>query len=311
MKNFSILTLLLSILLVSCGENKQQETSETPVTREPERIVGLATVEPQTRIVSLYAETGGIVKKIVRDINEDVRAGDVIIEFENSVEQAQLEQAISKLATQQALINSNKSQLASLKIKVENARVNYERNEGLVKSGGVTQQALDDSRYNYETLRADIGTYEANILQQQSKLKELQADINYYKELLNRKIVTAPINGKILSMDVKIGNYINTAQAIGDFAPEGYFIAVTEIDELYANEVKEGMTVYIRAEGKTDTLSTGKVILTSPYLRKKSLFSDGAANMEDRRVREVRVKLDDKSKLLIGNRVECVIMLNP
>jgi len=310
MKNFSILTLLLSVLLVSCGGNKQQETSETPVAREPERIVGLATVEPQTRIVSLYAEMGGIVKKIVRDINEDVRAGDVIIEFESSVEQAQLEQAISKLATQQALVNSNKSQLVSLKIKVENARVNYERNEELVKSGGVTQQALKDSRFNYESLQADIGTYEANIVQQQSKLKELQADINYFKELLNRKMVTAPVDGKILSMDVKIGNYVNTAEAIGDFAPEGYFIAVTEVDELYANKVTEGMPVYIRTEGKTDTLSTGTVILASPYLRKKSLFSDGASNMEDRRVREVRVKLDDKSKLLIGSRVECVILLN-
>lgn len=310
MKNFSILTLLLLGLLVSCGGNKKQEISETPVTQKPERIVGLANVEPQTRIVSLYAETGGIVTKIVHDINKDVRAGDVIIEFESNVEQAQLEQAISKLATQRALVNSNKSQLASLKIKVENARINYERNVELVKSGGVTQLALDDSRFNYETLRADIGTYEANITQQVSKLNELQADINYYKVLLGRKKVIAPFNGKILSMDVKIGNYVNTAQAIGDFAPEGDFIAVTEIDELYANEVKEGMTVYIRAEGKTDTLSMGKVILTSPYLRKKSLFSDGASNMEDRRVREVRVKLDDKSKLLIGSRVECVILLN-
>jgi HlyD family secretion protein len=310
MKPFSIQTLLLSVLLVSCGENKQQEVIETPVTQAPERIVGLATVEPQTRIVSLYTEPGGIVTKIIRNMNEDVQAGDVIIEFESSVEQAQLQQAISKLATQQAVINSNKSQLASLEVKVENARVNYERNAELVKSGGVTQQALEDSRFDYESLQADIGTYTANIAQEQSKLNELQADINYYRELLGRKKITAPVNGKILSIDVKIGNYVNTAQAIGDFAPEGDFIAVTEIDELFAIQVQEGMTAYIRSEGKTDTLSTGVVFLTSPYLRKKSLFSDGSSNMEDRRVREVRVKLDDKSKLLIGSRVECVILLN-
>jgi hypothetical protein len=56
-----------------------------------------------------------------------------------------------------------------------------------------------------------------------------------------------------------------------------------------------------------DKLTTGTVYLLSPYLSKKSLFSDGAANMEDRRVREVRILLDNGNRVIIGNRVECVI----
>jgi len=54
---------------------------------------------------------------------------------------------------------------------------------------------------------------------------------------------------------------------------------------------------------------TGKVILAAPYLRKKSLFSDKVDNLEDRRVREVRVQLDSTETLLIGSRVECIIEL--
>jgi len=49
------------------------------------------------------------------------------------------------------------------------------------------------------------------------------------------------------------------------------------------------------------------VILASPYLRKKSLFADNSANLEDRRVREVRVQLDNPENVLIGARVECII----
>jgi hypothetical protein len=51
------------------------------------------------------------------------------------------------------------------------------------------------------------------------------------------------------------------------------------------------------------------VIFTSPYLKKKSLFADKADNLEDRRVREVRVELSPKSQVLIGSRLECVIEL--
>lgn len=309
MKRLSIYSFLFSFLFISCGNKDKQNTEQAIVPQDTERVVGIATIEPQTRIVSLYSETGGIVKRILKDINDEVKAGDVIIELENSVETAQLKQALSKLKTQQAIIESTKSQAKSLAIKVENAKLNYERNEKLLKSGGVTQQALDDSYYNYESMKTDLSTYTANIEQQKSKLQELEADIEYYKQLLERKVIKAPFDGQILSMDVKIGNNVSANQVVSDFAPNGYYIAITEIDELYAIEVKEGMTAYIRLQGKTDTLSTGTVLLTSPYLRKKSLFSDGAANMEDRRVREVRVKLDDKSKLLIGSRVECVIIL--
>jgi hypothetical protein len=84
-------------------------------------------------------------------------------------------------------------------------------------------------------------------------------------------------------------------------------VAVTEIDELFALNVKLGQKAIIRPQGSDERLTTGTVILASPYLRKKSLFSDNAANLEDRRVREVRVQLDDPSKVIIGARVECII----
>ncbi len=301
------------ILLASCGgKSKEEQSAADSMAKKPlmvSQIVGVALIEPQAHIVSLYAETGGIVKKIDHDINEEVKAGDVIVELVNDVEEAQLAQAQSKLATQRALINATQSQCNSIRIKSENAKANFDRNTNLFQSGGITKQALDDSRFTSESLQADLGSALANINQQQSRLKELSADINYYQKLVDRKKIKALVNGKVLSMDVKIGNNISTSQSVCDFAPEGPLMAVTEVDELFADKVKEGMKTYIRPQGKTDTLGTGTIYLTSPYLRKKSLFSDGAANMEDRRVREVRVLLNSGSKALIGSRVECVILL--
>jgi HlyD family secretion protein len=301
------------IVLASCGgKSKEEQSAADSLAKKPlvvSQIIGVALIEPQAHIVSLYAETGGIVKKINHDINEEVKAGDVIVELVNDVEQAQLAQAQSKLATQRALIHATQSQYNSIRVKSENAKANFDRNTNLFQSGGITKQALDDSRFTNESLQADLGSAQANINQQQSRLKELAADINYYQKLVDRKKIKALVNGKVLSMDVKIGNNLSSSQAVCDFAPEGPLMAVTEVDELFADKVKEGMKTYIRPQGKTDTLGTGTIYLTSPYLRKKSLFSDGAANMEDRRVREVRVLLDSNTKALIGSRVECVILL--
>ena len=313
MKNIKAVLVLitLSILLASCGGVKKEKVDETANQKPVEinKIVGVASVEPLTRIVSLYSDVGGIVKKINCDINSEVKANDVLFEFNTEVEEAQLAQAKSKLGTQQAMINVAKAQLASLKVKQDNAQVNYNRNVNLLKAGAVTQQVTDDSKFTYESLQNDVLASDASLKQQEAKVNELQADINYYEKVIDKKKIKAPANGKILSVDVRLGNNVLASQSVGDFAPDGPLIAITEVDELFATKVVNGMKAYIRPQGQLDTLATGKIYLTSPYLRKKTLFSDDATNMEDRRVREVRVLLNKSDKVLIGSRVECVILL--
>ena len=310
----SLTILMLSVFLFACSSTtkQQEEKNQQQVAQknaDVNKLVGLASVEPETRIVSLYSDVSGIVKKINYDVNSEVKAGDVILVLNSDVEEAQLLQAKSKVATQEAMIKAAQAQLASSTVKMDNAEVNYNRNEKLMEAGAVTKQTTDDSRFTYESSEKDVSAADATLIQQKAKITELQADIVYYEELIERKKIKAPATGKILSLDVKIGSNVSPSQSIGDFAPDGPLIAVTEVDELFAYKVQKGMKAYIRPQGQSDTLAIGTVYLTSPYLRKKTLFSDDATNMEDRRVREVRVLLDKSDKVLIGSRVECVIQL--
>ena len=113
----------------------------------------------------------------------------------------------------------------------------------------------------------------------------------------------------MLSIEVRPGQALAPGAKIGDFAPSGGLIAITEVDELYAMDVRNGMSVSIAKQGTRELLSTGKIVYCSPYLSKKSIFSDKADNLEDRRVREVRVIVDKPGSVLIGSRVECIIKL--
>jgi hypothetical protein len=56
-----------------------------------------------------------------------------------------------------------------------------------------------------------------------------------------------------------------------------------------------------------DTLSTGTVYFTYSFLKKKSLFTDQSGEKEDRRVRTVKILLDQPENLLLNARIECVI----
>jgi len=299
-----------AFLLLACGSDKKETTQLNNIdSLTVKEVVGIANVEPLQRILTLTPEATGIVKKINVEINQKVKKGDILFILDNTTETAQLHQAQSKLATQISVIEKNNASLKTAETNVANAKINVDRSQNLFASNAITKKQLEDEQLNYETKKLQLESTKTDVQQAQKRLTELKSDVEYYQTILDKKTVRAPLNGTILSVDTKLGANVSTSTSLSDFAPEGPVMAITEIDELFADEVKVGQSAFVRAQGDTIVLATGKVILAAPYLRKKSLFSDKADNLEDRRVREVRVQLDSSETLLIGSRVECIIEL--
>lgn len=303
--------LFASLLLTACGNKEEKKVIPAVAANEltVEVVVGIASIEPIERIVQLTTESAGVVEAIHAQVSQQVKKGELLFTLSNEVEAAQVNQAQSKLRTQHSIIESQEATLRSLEVQVQNASSNFNRTQKLFDGQAATQQQLDDSRFTLDNISQQKISAQANLQQQIAKQGELQADLNYYQSLLNRKHIRAPRAGTVLSIEAKVGNYINSAAALGEFAPEGGLIAITEIDELFADRLKVGQRATLRPQGDSTLLGNGEVYIVSPYLRKKSLFSDNASNLEDRRVREVRVKINSDAKVLIGSRVECVIEL--
>jgi HlyD family secretion protein len=298
------------LLLFSCGSDKKDSTQLNNIDSiKIKEVVGIANIEPLQRILTLTPEASGIVKKINIEINQSVKKGDILYVLDNTTELAQLHQAQSKLATQKAVIEKTHASLKTAETNVNNAKVNIDRSQNLFASNAITKKQLEDEQLNYETKKLQLESSKTDLEQAQKRLVELNSDVEYYQTILDKKTIKAPLDGKILSVDTKLGATVSTGTSLSDFAPEGPVMAITEIDELFADQIKIGQPAYVRAQGDTVILAKGKVILAAPYLRKKSLFSDKVDNLEDRRVREVRVQLDSTETLLIGSRVECIIEL--
>jgi multidrug resistance efflux pump len=304
----------LLLFAASCGQKEQEQApAPAPVAANlnVNEVLGIAIIEPAERIVQLAAEQSALIRKVHVQVGQSVKKGQILVSLDNGVENAQLIQAGSKVATQKTAVETARENLRLLQVKLKKAQDDLTRNESLFRGNALTQQALDDSRAAVADLQQQIRAQEATIKQEQTRIGELDADVRYYQTLNGQKVVTAPSNGVILSMDARTGQYLDARTPFGEFAPEGPVIALTEIDELFADKVLVGQKASIRPQGKTEVLTTGTVVLTSPYLRKKSLFSNTPGDLEDRRVREVRVQLDDPSKVLLGARMECLIDVQP
>lgn len=303
-----------ALLFFGCGgppaETSDVEASEvirpdTPmVVRE---VVGLARVEPPEKIISLNAESTGYVKELRILAGQRVQQGDVIAVLDAQLERAQLDQARSKLQTQRDAVAAADANLAALQAKTDHARNTLERNQRLAVGNAATSQQVEDSRFALEELVEQVNAQRAVIARERSRLRELEMDLQYQEIVLKRRNLTAPLSGTFLKVDVKPGQYVSNSTVLGEFAADGAYLAVTEVDELFADRIQPGQKAFIRMQGGSDTLATGTVVFASPYLQKKSLFADSPDNLEDRRVREVHIRLDTYGKVLIGARVESII----
>lgn len=308
--------LLVMTLTFSCQGDKTEaqkfdSTNKNVVVKTTnDRVLGVARIEPKEGIINLVAGASGKILDVMIEDNMTIQKGQTLLLLDQSVENSQLQQAKSKITPQKVAVSAQKANVETVRTRLKNAKEVMKRNQELYAGNAITKQALDDSRYLVEQLEKELSAAESLVTQANSRISELETDITYYETLLNQKKVKATQNGKILKVSVKRGEYAQNDKVIAEFAPEGPLVAKTEIDEIYAERIKTGQKAIILSQTSGDTLARGTVFFAADYLKAKSLFKDQSTELEDRRIREVHIKIEEGQKPLIGSRVDCIILLN-
>ena len=302
--------LVLLLALNSCGGDTEKKVNvEKYKVNKIDKIIGVARIEPSAKISPIGAESAGKIMKIHVQEGQIVKKGTLLLTLDQSVDAAQIQQSDARLATRQQRVKSLEAKIAAIELKISLADTERKRDRRLADAQAGTEKAAFDSESIYNNLRADLAIAKADLAEAKATIGEVETERNYAQKLLDKKNIYAPADGMVLNWEVKLGQAVSIGSKLADFAPAGDLIATTEVDELFAMKVKKGQRVQINIQGTTDKLSSGTVVYCAPFLSKKSIFNDRADNLEDRRVREVRVRIDQPEAVLIGSRVECIISL--
>ena len=120
----------------------------------------------------LSAQSAGTISKVLVTNGQSVKKGDLLVELDSSVERASLQAA--------------EAQVISL-------RQTYQRYANLAKSGGISQQELDNAKAAYDAQVANVESLKATIARRQ---------------------IVAPFDGKAGIVKVNVGQYVSNGTEI-------------------------------------------------------------------------------------------------
>lgn len=222
----------------------------TAVTRGDvvETIQATGTLQAVTT-VQVGTQVSGTIKTLKADFNSEVRKGQVVAELEPALFQTQVDQAQATVVRLQADVERARVDLADAQVKLRRA-------EQLK-----TRQLIPET--DYETALATAHSAEAAVKSAEAQVVQARASLSQNQVNLNHTIITAPIDGTVISRNVDVGQTVAASMQ----APVLFTIAKdltqmqvsASIDESDIGKIAAGQDVTFRVDAYPSDTFTGTV----------------------------------------------------
>lgn len=261
-----------------------------------EKYINVSTKVTASNEVSVLPKVSGTVRKVNVNLGDNVKAGDVLFEIDDTSLRIAAEQAAASLASAQANYDINigatlennikqlQSSVDSLQIQYDDLLRDLENTKVLYEAGSKSKLELDTMQSGVDKLRLQLDTSKENLRLTREKTIEgtkksalaglQQAELLYEnaQTQLGYTKVKAEIDGVISTCNVTPGSMAS---------PQSPAITIVNTDKLkftfnisddYINKVSVGSKAYITVTAASETPYEGTVTHISPAANSSSLL---------------------------------------
>ena len=233
--------------------------SEAPQPPYQSFIAGAGITEANTENIAIGTHIAGIVAKIYVQIGSHVKAGDPLFMIDDRAQRA-------LIATDTAAVNATRAQM-------EQAKYELKLGDQLIAKKVISQEDL-------ETRRHAADTAEAQHLQAQANLEAAKTD-------LERLTVRAPVDGQVMQLKVRVGEYAPTgvlAQPLALFGSIEPLNVRVDVDEPDAWRVRPDAPAIGYLQGNNKIGAKLHFVRFEPYVIPKVSLTGAPTERVDTRV---------------------------
>ena len=199
--------------------------------------------------VQVGSQVSGTIGELYADFNSQVTRGQVIARLEPSLFETQVEQA-------QATVLRLQADVERVQVQLDDARLKLTRARDLAGQQLVPMTDLETAEANTKTAEANLKAAEAQVVQ-------AEASLNQSKVNLSHTVITAPIDGVVVSRNVNVGQTVAASMQ----APTLFQIAndlsqmqvSANVDEADIGQVTIGQAVRFQVDAYPGETFTGTV----------------------------------------------------
>lgn len=282
----AILGVFLALFVMRAGS--QTRPFGAPVSNPPTSefnlfIAGAGIIESQSENISIASPVSGVVEDIKVSVGSKVVKGDSLFTLDASVQSAQVVQREGALLVAEAQKRDAQSQ--------------YE----------ITQRLADKSAMSFDEVTRKKNAFEIA----DARVKETRGGLDVARAELEQRTIKAPIDGEVLKIDLRKGEFVPTAVTqrplivLGDTSKLRVRV---DVDENDAWRVKKGAKAKATLRGNSSIGFPISFVRFEPYVIPKRSLTGDTQERVDTRVLQILYEFDPKDlSVFVGQLVDVFI----
>ncbi len=334
----AVVGVLFSVFVVVKG-NKPMPSAD-PAAPPPQapyaaKVVGTGIIEASTENIAIATELPGVISEIYVKVGDQLKAGDPLFKLDHrnlratlAVQQSMLRQVQEKLARLQSM--PRPEEIPPAEALVSEAQAQYEdaKNQlDLAKSLGDSralsreelthrQNAFSAAQWRLKNAQANLallrsGTWKPDLQIAQADVDYAQSQVNATQTDINRLTVRAPVDGQVLQLNARPGEFAQTgplATPLLLFGNVDKLHVRVDVDENEAWRIRAGAPAVAYVRGNRDLSTPLEFVRIEPYVIPKKSLSGESTERVDTRVLQVIYGFDRGSlPVYVGQQMDVYI----
>lgn len=226
-------------------------------------LFGIGTVEAQ-RAYLIGPTAAGRVKRVLVDVGDTVRAGQLLAEMEPVDLDTRVASTVAAADRGRSAVAAAEAQERDARSRQALATTEARRSVDLGQAGVVSQSAVDNARQAQQSADAQVAAAAAALAGARGDLARLDADIGGAQQQRGNIRLVAPVAGVVTSRDAEPGSTVIAGQSVLKLEDPRSLWVTVRLDQGRSAGLRLGLPASITRRSDPQTSVAGKVVRVEP-----------------------------------------------
>ena len=226
-------------------------------------LFGIGTVEAR-RAYLIGPTTAGRVRRVLVDVGETVRTGQLLAEMDPVDLDNRMASAVAAVARGRSVVTAAEAQEHDARSREELAAAETRRYVALGQKGVVSQNLVDGKLQAQKSADAQLSAAEAGLAGAKRDLARLEADLGVAQQQRDNIRLYAPVDGVVTSRDGEPGSTIIAGQSVLKLEDPRSLWVTVRLDQGRSAGLRVGLRAEITIRSNFRKPLAGKVVRVEP-----------------------------------------------